>query len=336
MILVSFITPTLNAEKVLKDCLQSVSLQTIKDYEIIIADGGSTDDTLAIAKSFKAKIFKNPLKTSESGKAVGINHAQGKYLVFLDSDNLLPSKNWLKKMLLPLQKNSQIIGSEPIRFTYRRSAGFIERYSALLGANDPYAYISGIYDRYSYLSGKWTGLKIETQNFPNYLKIKLNPGQTTPTIGANGTIFRNAFLKKYFRSDYFFDIDLITSVLHQTHQPLYFAKVKVGIIHTFCESSIKKFIRKQKRRIVDFYQFQNIRKYDWQKNNRFAATKFTLYTLTPFPSIFDSFRGFFKKPDFAWFFHPLACLISFFVYTSAALQNLIGQKNTVDRSRWQQ
>ncbi|MFA4827219.1 MAG: glycosyltransferase family 2 protein [Candidatus Shapirobacteria bacterium] len=336
MILVSFITPTLNAGKVLKDCLQSISLQTIKDYEIIIADGGSTDNTLIVAKNFKAKIFKNPLKTGEAGKAVGIRHAKGKYLVFLDSDNLLPSKNWLKKMLLPLQKDPQIIGSEPISFTYRRDAGFTERYSALIGANDPYAYISGIYDRYSYLSGKWTGLKIETQDFPNYLKIKLNPNELLPTIGANGAIFRHDFLKNYFKGDYFFDIDIITSVIHQTHQPLYFAKVKVGIIHTFCESSIKKFIRKQKRRIVDFYQFQNIRQFNWQKNNRSATVKFSLYTITLIPPIFDSFRGYLKKPDFAWFFHPLACLISFFVYFSATLKNVIGQKNIIDRSHWQQ
>jgi len=336
MILASFITPTLNAEKVLADCLKSISIQTIKNYEIIIADGGSTDSTLAIAKSFNAKIFKNPLKTSEAGKAVSIRHAKGKYLVFLDSDNLLPSKNWLKKMLWPLQKDPQIIGSEPIRFTYRPSAGFIERYSALIGANDPYAYISGIYDRYSYLSDKWTNLKIKTQDFPDYLKIKLNPDQAIPTIGANGAIFRNDFFKKYFHGDYFFDIDIITSVLHQTHQPLYFAKVKIDIIHTFCEASIKKFIRKQKRRIIDFYQFQNQRKYDWQKNNRFATIKFSLYTLTLIPPVFDSFRGYFKKPDFAWFFHPLACLISFFVYFSATLKNVIGQKNIIDRSHWQQ
>lgn len=336
MTLVSFIIPTLNSKKVLEACLQSVLIQTVKDYEIIVADGGSTDNTLGIAKNFNAKIIENHLKTGEAGKAVGINHAQGKYLVFLDSDNILPSRNWLKKMLKPLQKDPQIIGSEPIRFTYRRSAGFIERYSALIGANDPYAYISGIYDRYSYLSNKWTGLKIKTQDFSNYLKVKLQPLQTIPTIGANGTIFRADFLKKYFHGDYFFDIDIISSVLRQTHQPLYFAKVKIGIIHTFCESSISKFIKKQKRRIIDFYQYKNLRQFNWSQNNQGATVKFFLYTILLIPPLYDSFCGYLKKPDRAWFFHSPACLITLLVYTLNTAKRYTGILPHVNRNQWQQ
>ena len=67
--------------------------QNFKNYEIIIADGGSNDQTLSIAKKYHAKVFKNPLKTAEAGKTMGVNHAHGKYIALIDSDNILPTKN---------------------------------------------------------------------------------------------------------------------------------------------------------------------------------------------------------------------------------------------------
>ena len=157
---ISIVIPTLNCAIILKKCLLSIKKQSYKNYEIIIADGGSTDKTLTLAKKYHCHIIKNSLKTAEAGKAVGVKAAKGEYVALIDSDNILPNKYWLSQMLLPFE-DANIIGSEPIAFTYRKNAGFIERYSALLGANDPYAYFSGNYDRYSYLSNKWTNIKIK-------------------------------------------------------------------------------------------------------------------------------------------------------------------------------
>ena len=68
--LVSFLIPTLNSERVLGDCLKSIVDQAYpkKKIEIIVADAGSKDKTLEIAKKYKAKIYKNPLKTGEAGR----------------------------------------------------------------------------------------------------------------------------------------------------------------------------------------------------------------------------------------------------------------------------
>lgn len=336
MTLVSFIIPTLNAGKVISPCLRSIKRQTITDYEIIIADGGSTDNTLAIAKKYQVKIVPNPLKTAEAGKAVALQHARGKYIALIDSDNILPTKNWLKLMLLPF-KDPKIVCSEPIRFTYRQDGGFIERYSALLGANDPYAWFSGVYDRYSYLTNRWTNLRLDQIDKDQYLKITLKPSQQFPTIGANGTIFRTNFLKKNFRGDYLFDIDILSSL----SKPIFVAKVKTGIIHTYCESSILKFIRKQNRRLTDMYSYQKIRQYDWrQKIDFFSLVKsnfrFALYSFFFVPALLDSVRGYLKKPDPAWFFHPLACFLSFFIYFKVSILYLTGLFRPLSRHSWQQ
>lgn len=338
MIKVSFVIPTLNAGLVLESCLKSIKKQTVlpKYYEIIIADGGSTDNTLTIAKKYNSKIIKNPLKTAEAGKAVGVKKALGKYIALIDSDNILPNRNWLKTNIEILEKDETLIGSEPLFFTYRRNSGYIERYSALIGANDPYAFITGVYDRKNYVNFKWTGLKIHQIDYSKYIKIELKPGFQIPTIGANGTIFRSDFLKENLKIDYLFDIDIISESLKINQRSLYFAKVKEGIIHTFCESSLKKFIRKQNRRITDYFYYQNFRQYNWDDTNKSGIIKFIFYTILIFPSLFDSIRGFIHKPDIAWFFHPIACFITLYLYTINTIKNRFGLLKQLDRQTWQQ
>jgi len=334
MISVSFVIPTLNADKVLKTCLEAIKKQKTKyNYEIIIADGGSNDNTINIAKNYRAKIVANPLKTAEAGKAVGVKIAKGEFICLIDSDNIIPTNNWLNLMLLPFE-DKDIIGSEPISFTYRKKSGLIERYSALIGVNDPYAFVTGIYDRQNFINNKWTGLKLSTDNKTKYIKIKLEKNNAIPTIGANGTIFRKSIFND-FKLNYLFDIDLLTQKLQKT-SPLYFAKVKTSIIHTYCESSIKKFIRKQNRRIVDYYTYQNLRKFNWDNTNNHGMIKFILYTILILPMLFDLTIGYIHKPDNAWFFHPLACFTTLYVYSTNFIKYKFGMIKPIDRKSWQQ
>jgi len=96
---ISIITPTYNSAKTLASCLDSIKNQDYKgDIEIIIADGGSTDSTLEIAQKYTDKIYPNPLKTGEAGKAAGVKHARNEIIALIDSDNILPSGDWLSSM----------------------------------------------------------------------------------------------------------------------------------------------------------------------------------------------------------------------------------------------
>lgn len=338
MIQISYIIPTLNAENVLDKCLKSIINQKYprSKYKILIIDGGSTDKTIKIAQKYNSKILKNPLKTAEAGKAIGVKQAKGEFICLIDSDNILPNSNWLSKMLYPFTQNSQIIGSEPIKFTYRPHAGIIERYSALIGANDPYAFITGVYDKKNFINNKWTNLKIDQIDKHQYFQISLKPKTIIPTIGANGTIFKSDFLKNNLKSDYLFDIDIISQVIQKTNQPILFAKVKTGIIHTYCESSIKKFIRKQHRRLVDYYTYQSLRNYQWSTNNSHPQIKFILYSLLIIPALIDSFRGFIHKPDMVWFLHPFFGFITLLIYTFVTLQFKLGLLKPINRNLWQQ
>ncbi|NMB70459.1 glycosyltransferase family 2 protein [candidate division WWE3 bacterium] len=333
---ISFVIPTLNASKVLQACLDSIAMQ---DYpgdliEIIIADGGSKDNTLNIARFFKAKIVENPLKTGEAGKSAGVKATTGEYIALVDSDNVLSDTSWLRRMVEPLLANPQALGSEPWGFTYRPKDGFIDRYCALLGMNDPICLFIGNYDRYSILTGKWTNVPHEEQDMGDYLLVKFNK-QGIPTIGANGTVFRADFLKTADTNDYLFDIDILAQVI-QEQGSVTFIKVKNSIAHTYSGSNIGKFVRKQRRRINDLMYFRQIgtRKYDWGYQSN-GISLFIISTILTIPLYVQSIIGFVKKPDFAWFFHPFACWIGLIINTYGVI--LAGGTAKVEnRSGWSQ
>ena len=87
------------------------------------------------------------MKTGEAGKAIGLKHTKNEIIVSIDYDNILPDKDWLKRMVKPFQ-DSEIIASEPIEYTYGKEDGYITRYYALLSMNDLLCLFGGNYDRY--------------------------------------------------------------------------------------------------------------------------------------------------------------------------------------------
>ena len=333
-VLVSIVIPTLNSETVLTDCLNSIKLQKFDQsaIQIIICDGGSSDKTLVIAKSFNCQILNNKLKTAESGKALGIKKAIGKYIALIDSDNILPDNDWLNIMLSPFIDES-IIGSEPWAYTYRPTGGFIERYSALTGVNDPYALIANNYDRINHLRTGWNGLSIHIDDNRYYQSFSIN--QRLPTIGANGTIYRKNIIDKYFNSSYLIDIDILNYIASKS-SGYHFAKVKCDIVHSYCESSISKFIKKQNRRAVDLYVFQSSRPKSNIANHTIGSIKFTLYVILIFPMLIDTLVGVAKKPDPAWLFHPIASIITLYVYAISTIKYKLGLLKPINRQTWSQ
>jgi len=93
--LVSVIIPTYNRGWILKEAVDSVIAQDFKDFELIVVDDGSTDNTQDILNSYKEDIIvlKQNNKGVSSARNRGIASASGQYVSFLDSDDLwLPQK----------------------------------------------------------------------------------------------------------------------------------------------------------------------------------------------------------------------------------------------------
>ncbi|MDD5731130.1 MAG: glycosyltransferase family 2 protein [Candidatus Omnitrophica bacterium] len=338
---ISIIIPTFNSARTLNSCLESVFLQDYPEekLEIVIADAGSKDATLSIIEDFrkkngiKIKIFRNPLQTGEAGKAVGFKNSNNGIIAFIDSDNILPEPGWIKKMVEPFA-DPGIIASEPIEYSRRKQDGYITRYCALIGMNDPLCLFLGNYDRVNALTGKWTEIKHKEQDRGGYLEVKLNKAGI-PTIGANGFFIRRQVLNKYGVTDYLFDIDVLCGLISSEGE-ITIAKVKTGIIHIF-SGSIKTFALKQKRRVRDYIYYSRLgtRKYPWNSVKKSGIFVFALCTLTQVPLWAQSIKGCLKKPDTAWFFHPLACLITLWEYGCAAVSSVF-IVDKLDRGKWRQ
>ena len=100
--LVSVIVPTCNNAHYIEKCIQSIINQSFNNFELIIVDDCSKDDTLGILKKIKDKNL-NVLKTDKnSGPAVarniGVKNSRGEYIFFIDGD-CIASKNWIKEGL---------------------------------------------------------------------------------------------------------------------------------------------------------------------------------------------------------------------------------------------
>jgi len=329
---ISVIMPTFNSASVIDKALESIKQQDYpKDQvEIVIADAGSTDDTVKICKKYTDKIYKNPLKTGEAGKAVCLKHFTGDVVVFIDSDNILEGTDWFKKMVKPFE-DKEIVATEPMKYTYRREDGFLTRYSALIGMNDPLCLYLGNYDRWNYITKKWTEVQRAEEDKGDYVKVEILT-EVVPTFGANGFFVRSDTIKKLNVGDYYFDSDYAYDLTKMGH----FAKVKCGIIHLYGKD-VGTFIRKQQRRVNDwmFYRTKNLRRYPWKKASKTGQLKFLVYTILIFPLIFQSIKGYIRKPDRVWFFHILACWITLFVYGWGAIKGKLKPK-VHDRTKWSQ
>lgn len=314
---VDILIPTLNAAGVLASCLESLRAQ---DYprqlvRVLVADGGSADETRDIAERYGATMLDNPRRTGEAGKAVALRAARAELVAFLDADNILPNADWLRRMVVPFEETT-VLGAEPIRFTYRREDGFITRYCALLGMNDPLCLFLGNYDRACVLTGRWTDLPVPEEQRAGYWVVTLTQ-DALPTIGANGALFRRAALAPFEHESYLFDVDLLARLT--ADRPARFAKVDVGIVHLYAGSSVRSFLRKQRRRAHDYLTYRPARLYPWGRSARHGLMAFVGATLFVFPLLRQSWRGYRRKPDRAWWFHPFACWLTFWAYAVEAL-----------------
>jgi glycosyltransferase involved in cell wall biosynthesis len=98
---ISIVIPALNEEQFLPILLDSIGRQTFKDFEVIVADAGSTDKTKTIAKKFGAKVV--PGGMPGPGRNRGAEVAKGEFLFFFDSDVTLPD-NFLEKAYAEMQE----------------------------------------------------------------------------------------------------------------------------------------------------------------------------------------------------------------------------------------
>ncbi|OAG28326.1 glycosyltransferase family 2 protein [Thermodesulfatator autotrophicus] len=118
--LVSVIIPTYNRKAFLKEAIESVLAQSFKNFELIVVDDGSTDDTPYLATRYHIRYVRKQKRQGVSAaRNTGIRLAKGSFIAFLDSDDLwLPEK--LAKQIVFFKKNPEAVAVQTEEIWIRR------------------------------------------------------------------------------------------------------------------------------------------------------------------------------------------------------------------------
>ena len=108
-VLLSVVSPVYNGSAYLTPFLQSVLNQSFSDFELIMVDDGSTDDSVQIIQTYQEKdarihLIRQNHQGAESARNIGLSHVKGQYIIFLDSDDWF-NEDFFKIMLNRITKD---------------------------------------------------------------------------------------------------------------------------------------------------------------------------------------------------------------------------------------
>lgn len=321
---ISVIIATYNSDRTLMKCLVALSKQKYPKslIEIIIVDGGSTDESIAIAKKFGVKIITVPSakQNAEYNKGVGVKAAKNDIVLLLDHDNILPHNTWLTKMVQPFAKHPNVVGVEPLRFHYDPRMTLLDRYCALIGGSDPVVYYLGKDSHLSWASDTYD-LMGEATDMGQYYLVRYSQ-DGIPALGGNAAALRRSELLKCVSvdPDHFMHTDIIVDLVQRGSNT--FALLKDTIIH-LTNNKLFSFLLRRKY-FIDRYQFEQPFKrkflvYD-PAVNKGRLIVYILLSLTLIVPLYDSLRGFRKIHDIAWFIHPFMCVAFLVMYGTSVIQ----------------
>ena len=104
----SIIIPVYNVEKYIKKCLDSIFEQSFKDYEVIVVNDGTKDNSMDIVKEYNVKIINQKNQGLTEARNSGAKKATGEYLIFIDSDDYI-DKDLLKEINKSLKNDPDIV-----------------------------------------------------------------------------------------------------------------------------------------------------------------------------------------------------------------------------------
>ncbi len=114
---VSIVIPVYNAAATVRRALESIFAQTFTDYEIVLVDDGSTDQTRAILQQYgdRIQLVEQPNRGPSAARNNGVHHSTGEFLAFLDADDqFLPQRLELSVAALLRDPDAALVYSDMI------------------------------------------------------------------------------------------------------------------------------------------------------------------------------------------------------------------------------
>jgi glycosyltransferase involved in cell wall biosynthesis len=188
---VSVVIPTLNEEKNILKTLRAIRKQKTKNkFEIIVADGGSEDKTVLLARKYADKIVTEHTRTIAAGRQAGAQVANGDIIVYTDAD-AIPQEGWLENITKVFEdKNVVAAYGWIIPLKGSNLEVFLLKYLALV-----VAYLSSLIG-FDYLAGSNMAIRKSAFDKVGGMNIHLTTGEDIDIIKRVRKIGKVVFVPK--------------------------------------------------------------------------------------------------------------------------------------------
>ena len=318
--------PVFNSAKYLGGCLKTIYEQ---DYpkeliEVLVVDGGSTDNTLEIAKQYDTKIFDNPKRLCEYGVQVAIGNATGDLLIIFAADNGLVGDDWLKKIAGIFKKHPDLSCFWGKMIASSADPPIMHYYELI--QSEPLAhFLNKELDLY---------LRKEREEDYSGITYKTFRADSKRPLcwGANGLVYKLNDLKDLFFSGKYIGDNEIFQYMVESGKNKVAYSFQINIYH-HTVSSVWEWVKKWKRNYtLIFLKTRKQRRIDWFYYGNFRIKMFLwlIYSLIPIFSILHSLYRTVYDRNVYWFYHPLLCFLqtSTYLYWTIILPE--GRKSLLD------
>lgn len=302
MIKISVIIPTYNNTGVLEYFFKQLTKQTYKNVEYIVSDGGSSDSTTSIAKSYGALVVNNPQRLADPGVRIGMQNASGDLLIVMAVDNFFYDIHSFEK-IVEIFKDKRIYAAFPKQDSLKEDNVYTKYRNTF---SDPISHFMYGHATNGRTFGRYYKTKYKNNSFVVY-DYKSQP--VYPLIAfAQGFIIRKRIIND---KDVFDDIKPVHDMIDKGRDIAYI--FSVSLVHRTYKNRLDfaKKIRWPTRNLLE--------KRDMGLNIRYQyfplKVKIKMY-LWPFYSLSIAFPfmvsvyGLITEKESMWLFHPIICFVA--------------------------
>ena len=298
----SVIIATYNSGRTIVDCLEGIRNQTFdqKEIEILVIDGGSTDITIDAAKERGAIVINNPHRLPEPAKLIGQQHAKGKYICIMGSDEILTDNTIFQRRFDFLEKHPEIHGLLAELVAPKEYSPICTYMNAV---GDPFTcFVYKMYGNREYTLRRFLEKKEVGANIYHF-----GDSDTIP-IGDGGTVMNMDYIReKHFDRVNTHESSVLWDVIIRDNG--YVACISDDKITHLSKSDFKTYINKLKFRVINNVHNQSGAGYAFRaKTDKSLSRRKFIYpiycVLLPWP-LFDAIQMSLRMKNIVFMLHPI-------------------------------
>ena len=261
---VSIIVPVYNVEAYLRQCLDSITGQTLEDLEIICVNDGSTDGSLRILQEYARKdnrIIIIDKKNEGYGKAMndGLDRASGEYIGIVEPDDLVDIHMYEDLYMLAKEKSLDIVKADFYRFVYNKKGEMLKSYDALSKDGSGYNEVIDPQENdeiFRYVLNTWSGIYRRAFIEKYHIRHNTTPGASFQDNGFWFQTFCQARRVYFVNRPYYMNRRDNPNSSVKDRQKVYCMNEEYRFIYEFLNSRPE-----LKERFIKVYSMQRFRNY---------------------------------------------------------------------------